>query len=44
MPVAVVGLLVFHEPTNPKNLTSICIGLLAGVLFVQAKQARPGGK
>ena len=37
IPVAVVGLTVFMEPTNPKNLASIIIGLAAGVLFVQAK-------
>mmetsp|Transcript_33500 Transcript_33500/g.84885 ORF Transcript_33500/g.84885 Transcript_33500/m.84885 type:complete len:388 (-) Transcript_33500:543-1706(-) len=41
IPVAIVGLLVFKEPTNPKNLASIVIGLLAGVLFVQAKQMGP---
>jgi GDP-mannose transporter len=40
IPVAIVGLLVFREPTNPKNLASIVIGLLAGVLFVQAKQMK----
>jgi GDP-mannose transporter len=43
IPVAVVGLAVFHEPTNPKNLASIIIGLLAGVLFVQAKQMKASG-
>lgn len=37
IPVAVVGILVFAEPTNPKNLASIIIGLTAGVLFVFAK-------
>ena len=37
IPVALVGLLAFHEPTNPKNLASIILGLLAGVVFVQAK-------
>ncbi|KAJ9523828.1 hypothetical protein QJQ45_020029 [Haematococcus lacustris] len=44
IPVAIVGLLVFHEPTNPKNAASIAIGLLAGVLFVQAKQMAPTGR
>ncbi len=42
IPVAIVGLLVFKEPTNAKNLLSIIIGLLAGVLFVQAKNLRVG--
>lgn len=42
IPVAVVGLVVFQEPTNPKNLASIILGLLAGVLFVQAKNMRAG--
>jgi GDP-mannose transporter len=37
IPVAVVGLVAFHEPTNSKNLASIIIGLTAGVIFVQAK-------
>ncbi|EFJ47809.1 hypothetical protein VOLCADRAFT_105037 [Volvox carteri f. nagariensis] len=37
IPVAIVGLLAFAEPTNPKNLTSIVIGLGAGVLFTQVK-------
>eukprot|EP00199_Chlamydomonas_sp_CCMP681_P001907 CAMPEP_0119105438 /NCGR_PEP_ID=MMETSP1180-20130426/3395_1 /TAXON_ID=3052 ORGANISM="Chlamydomonas cf sp, Strain CCMP681" /NCGR_SAMPLE_ID=MMETSP1180 /ASSEMBLY_ACC=CAM_ASM_000741 /LENGTH=363 /DNA_ID=CAMNT_0007090481 /DNA_START=134 /DNA_END=1225 /DNA_ORIENTATION=- len=40
IPVAIVGLMVFQEPTNPQNMASIVIGLLAGVLFVQAKQAK----
>lgn len=40
IPVAIVGLLVFKEPTNPKNLGSIILGLMAGVLFVQAKQMK----
>ena len=37
IPVAVVGMLAFAEPTNPKNLTSIIIGLGAGVLFTRVK-------
>ncbi|KAG2492125.1 hypothetical protein HYH03_009616 [Edaphochlamys debaryana] len=37
IPVAVVGLVAFAEPTNPKNLMSIIIGLGAGVLFTQVK-------
>ncbi len=43
IPVAIVGLVVFKEPTNAKNLLSIIIGLLAGVLFVQAKNLKPAG-
>ena len=42
IPVALVGMLVFMEPTNAKNMASIVIGLGAGVLFVFAKQT--GGK
>lgn len=42
IPVAVVGIMAFAEPTNPKNLSSILIGLGAGVLFVTAKSR--GGK
>lgn len=37
IPVAIVGLVAFAEPTNPKNLTSILIGLGAGVLFTRVK-------
>ena len=37
IPVAVVGILAFHEPTTPKNLASILLGLGAGILFVFAK-------
>ncbi|PNH07869.1 GDP-mannose transporter GONST2 [Tetrabaena socialis] len=37
IPVAVVGLVAFNEPTNPKNLASIVIGLFAGVLFTRVK-------
>lgn len=41
IPVAIFGLVIFREPTNPKNLASIILGLLAGVLFVRAKQQAP---
>jgi len=41
MPVAIFGLVIFHEPTNSKNLSSIILGLLAGVLFVRAKNTQP---
>ncbi|GFR52326.1 hypothetical protein Agub_g14864 [Astrephomene gubernaculifera] len=37
IPVAIVGLVAFAEPTNPKNLMSIVIGLGAGVLFTRVK-------
>lgn len=37
IPVAIVGILAFAEPTNAKNMASIVIGLVAGVLFVFAK-------
>ncbi|GLC39366.1 hypothetical protein PLESTB_000892400 [Pleodorina starrii] len=37
IPVAIVGLVAFAEPTNPKNLGSIIIGLGAGVLFTRIK-------
>ncbi len=42
IPVAIVGILAFHEATNPQNLASIMIGLGAGILFVFAKSR--GGK
>ncbi len=32
-----LGVVGFNEPTNPKNLASILIGLGAGVLFVRVK-------
>ena len=35
--VAVLGILLFNESTAPKNLVSIAIGLLGGILFVLAK-------
>ncbi|PNH05705.1 GDP-mannose transporter GONST1, partial [Tetrabaena socialis] len=37
IPLAIVGMLAFHEPTNLKNLSSILIGLGAGVLFTKVK-------
>lgn len=37
IPVAIVGITAFGEPTNTKNLASILVGLGAGVLFVSAK-------
>ena len=38
IPVAVIGIVVFAAPTTAANLGSIAVGLLAGVLFVRAKQ------
>jgi GDP-mannose transporter len=37
IPVAVVGILAFKDPTNAHNLASILIGLGAGILFTVAK-------
>jgi GDP-mannose transporter len=37
IPVAIVGILAFKDPTNPHNLASILIGLGAGILFTFAK-------
>jgi GDP-mannose transporter len=37
IPVAIVGVVAFHEASNLKNALSIGIGLFAGVLFVHAK-------
>jgi GDP-mannose transporter len=33
IPLAIVGILVLKEPTNPHNMASIAIGLFAGILF-----------
>ena len=38
IPVAVIGILAFRAPVSNANLASIGVGLLAGVLFVRAKQ------
>ena len=38
IPVAIVGIVIFAAPTTPANIASISVGLLAGVLFVRAKQ------
>ena len=37
IPVSILSLFVFKTPTNIKNITSILIGLLAGVAFAKAK-------
>ena len=39
IPVAIIGLVAFHVPWNLKNLASILVGLVAGIIFVQAKSA-----
>lgn len=38
IPVAIVGIVLFRAQTTVANLASIGVGLLAGVLFVKAKQ------
>jgi GDP-mannose transporter len=37
IPVAIVGILAFKDPTNAHNMASIMIGLGAGILFTVAK-------
>ncbi|KAI8474651.1 MAG: hypothetical protein J3K34DRAFT_406930 [Monoraphidium minutum] len=37
IPVAIVGIVAFHEASTPQNLVSIMIGLAAGILFCLAK-------
>jgi len=37
IPVAVVGIVIFHEHSSPQNMASILIGLGAGILFVGIK-------
>jgi len=39
VPLAFVGMVVFRDPTTPANIASICVGLLAGVFFAQAKSS-----
>ena len=39
IPVAIIGLVACHVPQNPENLASILVGLVAGIIFVQAKSA-----
>lgn len=41
--VAVIGIVAFHEPTTARNLSSIGLGLLAGLAFGLAKQQGGGG-
>ena len=35
--VAVVGIVLFREPSNIQNIVSIGVGLMAGIVFVLAK-------
>ena len=41
--VAVAGIVLFHEAPTMRNMASISLGLLAGVIFVFAK-GYTGGK
>jgi hypothetical protein len=45
IPLAALGMVMFSAPTSVNNLLSILIGLVAGVVFAQAKaaDARRGG-
>lgn len=38
IPVAVIGMVLFKTVYSTANIASIAVGLLAGVLFVRAKQ------
>lgn len=38
IPVALIGLVAFNVPWSSENLASILVGLLAGIIFVKAKQ------
>ena len=38
IPIAMLGLLFFDARWSPQNVASILVGLLAGVIFVRAKQ------
>ncbi len=39
IPVAIIGLWAFSAPADAKNIASVLVGLLAGVIFVKAKQS-----
>jgi len=39
LPIAVLGLLFFDSSWDSKNLASISVGLIAGIVFVRAKQS-----
>jgi GDP-mannose transporter len=38
IPVAILGLVAFNVPWSAENLASVLVGLVAGIVFVQAKQ------
>eukprot|EP00897_Mesotaenium_endlicherianum_P006309 jgi/Mesen1/5706/ME000288S04918 len=37
VPLSLLGIALFHAPTSLSNLSSICVGLVAGILFGHAK-------
>jgi hypothetical protein len=39
--VAVAGIVIFNEVASQRNLASIGMGLLAGIIFVLAKMYSP---
>ncbi len=38
IPIAILGLFIFNSPWNLPHIASILVGLLAGVVFIRAKQ------
>jgi hypothetical protein len=38
IPIAILGLFIFDSKWSVQNILSICVALLAGVIFVRAKQ------
>lgn len=38
LPIAILGLLFFDAVWSTKNIASIAIGLIAGIVFAKAKQ------
>ncbi len=38
IPIAILGLFMFGSPWNLPHIASILVGLLAGVVFIRAKQ------
>ena len=40
IPLAVIGLVAFNAPWSIQNVASIGVGLIAGIVFVRAKQQR----
>ena len=38
IPIAIIGLVMFDSPWNVQHIASILVGLLAGVVFIRAKQ------